>query len=195
MLADADALVERVRCGVVLDQGAAEHGERAVGRHGVPADRAAPGVRGKGVATGGGQPAGRGLADGHCRAVGGHGAVTRDVIGGRAALPGSQGGVGDQQVTGAVDVEPEGAAADRRRCGCRARLPVTADDEGVDGVRASLVDDEHAPVVGELDLPRHQRSRAEWLNRSPDGAQATVAEPEAGDRFRSSVERVDQVVS
>jgi hypothetical protein len=57
VLVGADAFVERVRGWVVLDQGAAERGERAVGRDGVLADRAAVGVGGVGEAARGGQPA------------------------------------------------------------------------------------------------------------------------------------------
>src|SRR5215469_2473929 len=109
-LAGADGFVERVRGWVVLDQRAAEGGEGAVRCDGVAANRAAARVRGVGEAPGGGQPAGRGLVDGRRWAVRGQRAVTGYVVGGGTALSGRERGVGNEQVTGAVKVEPERAA-------------------------------------------------------------------------------------
>lgn len=110
-------------------------------------------------------------------------------------MAGRQRRVGYQKVARAVEVEPERAAAGRRRGDRRARRAVAADHEGVDRARASLIDDQHPRIGGELDLPRRHRSGAERLHRARDRAQPAQAEPEPGDRLRAGVEHVDQVVT
>lgn len=69
VLAGADAFVERVRRRVVLDQRAAEEGERAIGCDRILADRAAACVAGVGVASCGREPACRSLAAWHRWAI------------------------------------------------------------------------------------------------------------------------------